>query len=338
MPIDGLPEFVKGAQNLVFGEGSEAVKSGKVVSTQTLSGTGAISLGMEVVAKFLPRTVYVPNPTWGNHQGIIQKCGLPVKEYTYYAPATKSLNFDGLINDLKTAIPGSLILLHACAHNPTGVDPNQEQWKKISEVMKANSLIPFFDSAYQGFASGYLDKDIWPVRYFLEQGFNMFICQSFAKNMGMYGERVGALHIVVSNQDVAERLSSQVKIIVRQIYSNPSRYGAEVVAQVLNNKDNFKEWETELKDTVAKRIIDMRTLLRSTLEKIGTPGTWNHITDQIGMFSYTGLSEKACEIMINKYHIYLLKSGRISLAGINEKNVKYLAESIKAAIIEADGK
>ena len=203
--------MVKGARNLVFGEGSSAVKEGRVVSSQTLSGTGAVSLGMEIIGKFLPRAVYVSKPTWSNHHGIVQKVGLPLREYAYYKASTKSLDFEGLIDGLKNATPGSVILLHVCAHNPTGVDPTQEQWKKISEVMKANSLIPFFDSAYQGFASGSLEKDIWPVRYFIEQGFNMFVCQSFAKNMGMYGERVGALHIVVSNKEVAEKLSSQLK-------------------------------------------------------------------------------------------------------------------------------
>lgn len=214
------------------------------MSTQTISGTGAVSLGMEVIAKYLPRAVYISNPTWANHNSIIQKLGLPLREYPYYHATTKSLDIEGMINGLKNATPGSVILLHVCAHNPTGVDPTQEQWKQICEVMKANSLIPFFDSAYQGFASGSLEKDIWAVRYFLEQGFNMFICQSFAKNMGMYGERVGALHIVVSNKDVAARLSSQVKIIIRQIYSSPPKYGAAIVAEVLNNKANFDEWQT----------------------------------------------------------------------------------------------
>ena len=175
---------------------------------------------MEVVGKFLPRAVYVSKPTWSNHHGIVQKVGLPLREYPYYHAKTKSLDFEGMVDSLKNATPGSVILLHVCAHNPTGVDPTQDQWKKICEVMKANSLIPFFDSAYQGFASGSLEKDIWPVRYFLEQGFNMFICQSFAKNMGMYGERIGALHIVVSNKDIAEKLSSQVKYCF--IYSGSS--------------------------------------------------------------------------------------------------------------------
>lgn len=209
--IDGLPDFVKGARNLVFGESNPALKEGRVVSTQTLSGTGAVSLGMEVIAKFLPRAVYVSKPTWANHHGIVQKVGLPLREYIYYSSKTKSLDINGFLDSLKNATPGSVILLHVCAHNPTGVDPTQDQWKQICEVMKSNSLIPFFDSAYQGFASGNLEKDIWPVRYFLEQGFNMFVCQSFAKNMGMYGERIGALHIVVGNKDVADRLSSQVK-------------------------------------------------------------------------------------------------------------------------------
>ena len=178
---------------------------------------------MEVIAKFLPRAVYVSKPTWANHHGIVQKVGLPLREYPYYLPKTKSLDIDGMLDALKNATPGSAILLHVCAHNPTGVDPTQEQWKKICEVMKANSLIPFFDSAYQGFASGSLEKDIWPVRYFIEQGFNMFICQSFAKNMGMYGERIGALHIVVSNKDIASRLSSQVKYLFSHLESSSDK-------------------------------------------------------------------------------------------------------------------
>lgn len=155
--------------------------------------------------------MHVSKPTWGNHNSITQKIGLPLKEYTYYDSKTRSLDFKGMIQSLKNATPGSVILLHACAHNPTGVDPTVEQWKQICEVMKANNLIPFFDSAYQGFASGSLEKDIWPVRYFLQQGFNMLVAQSFAKNMGLYGERVGALHIVVSNQDLADRVLSQIK-------------------------------------------------------------------------------------------------------------------------------
>lgn len=201
--------------------------------------------------------------------------------------------------------------------------------------MKKNSLIPFFDSAYQGFATGDLEKDAWPIRYFLEQGFQMLISQSFAKNMGLYGERIGALHIVAESKDTSDKVLSQLKVIIRKKYSSPPLHGALIAQTILNDQKLFNSWRDELQNIVASRIIDMRKALRGELERLNTPGTWNHITDQIGMFSYTGLSPKQCEILINKYHIYLLKSGRISMAGINSKNVKYLAQSIKNAIAEA---
>jgi aspartate aminotransferase len=203
LDIEGNLDFVNGARNLIFGADCEAVKSKRIASSQSISGTGAVNLGLEFIGKFMPREVHVSKPTWGNHVGIAQKVGLPVKEYTYYDPKTKGFDFAGMVQSLKKAAPGSVILLHPCAHNPTGVDPTVEQWKQICEVMKANNLIPFFDSAYQGFASGSLEKDIWPIRYFIGQGFNMLVSQSFAKNMGLYGERVGAIHIVVANADLA---------------------------------------------------------------------------------------------------------------------------------------
>jgi len=272
---------------------------------------------------------------------MVERAGLKSVEYVYYNPQTKAVDIKGMISSLEKAEPGSVVLLHACAHNPTGVDPTQEDWKQICEVMKKNSLFPFFDSAYQGFASGDLDKDAWAIRYFIDQGFQMFVAQSFAKNMGLYGERIGAFHIVCASKDTKEKVLSQIKPIVRQNYSNPPLHGARIADRILNNPANFEAWKKELKD-VANRIIEMRTVLRKRLESLKTPGTnrnnlgtWSHITSQIGMFSYTGLNEKQCDILVKKYHVYLLRSGRISMAGINSKNVGYLAESIKACIEEA---
>ena len=199
--------------------------------------------------------------------------------------------------------------------------------------MKAKKLTPFFDTAYQGFASGCLIKDAFPIRHFNEQGFQMLVAQSYAKNMGLYGERVGALHVVCHSTKTSERVLSQLKLVIRPMYSSPPAHGALIVFKVLSNPENYKKWTEELA-AVSKRIIEVRDLLRKKLEDLKTPGTWEHITNQIGMFSYTGLSEKICESLINKYHVYMLKNGRISLTGITKKNVAYLAESINNAIKE----
>jgi len=207
--------------------------------------------------------------------------------------------------------------------------------------MKRKGLFPFFDTAYQGFASGDLDRDAWAIRYFVDQGFQMMVAESFGKNMGLYGERVGALHVVCSDKPTSEKVKSQIMVLVRQMYLSPPLHGARIAERVLCNPTNIAAWKEQLKQ-VASRIIQVRIMLRSRLEELNTPGkdecdlgTWNHITDQIGMFSYTGLTEKQCSILIHKYHIHLLSTGRISLSGVNTKNVEHLAECIKASIDEA---
>jgi aspartate aminotransferase len=182
-----------------------------VATCQTLSGTGALSLGFDFLSEYLPRFVYISNPTWLNHKNIIEHVGLKWIEYPYYDEKTRGFNFEAMTKFLENAVSGSIVLLHACAHNPTGVDPTENQWKRIAEVMKRNSLIPFFDSAYQGFATGDLEKDAWPIRHFIDQGFQMIISQSFAKNMGLYGERIGALHFIATNKDTADKVLSQIK-------------------------------------------------------------------------------------------------------------------------------
>ncbi len=203
------------------------------------------------------------------------------------------LNFEGMMTSLISAEPGSIILLHVCAHNPTGVDPTEEQWQEIAKVMKERSLFPFFDNAYQGYATGDLDRDAYAVRLFAELGFQFIVAQSFAKNMGLYAERVGAIHVMTHSKEEANRVLSQVNIIVRRMYSNPPCHGARIVARVLGNKENYEAWYAELKE-ISGRIIKMRALLRAELEQLETPGTWEHITKQIGMFSFTGLTRRAC--------------------------------------------
>lgn len=262
---------------------------------------------------------------------------IPLAQYPYFSKETKGLDFDGMIDTLDKAPEGSIILLHACAHNPTGVDPTQEQWKKIAEVMKERSLFPFFDTAYQGFASGDLNKDGWAIRYFVEQGFELCIAQSYAKNFGLYGERAGCFHFVTGPasdaEDTIKRIASQLAILQRSEISNPPAYGARIAALCLNDKELFAEWEDNLR-TMSGRIIDMRKALRGKLEELDTPGTWNHITDQIGMFSFTGLTEKQVLKIREEAHVYMTKNGRISMAGLNTKNVEYVAKAIDKVVRE----
>ena len=270
----------------------------------------------------------------------------------YFSTKTKGLDFDGMLSTIKSAPEGSIILLHACAHNPTGVDPTQDQWKQIAAVMKQRKHFPFFDCAYQGFASGNLGKDAGAVRLFIEQGFELCIAQSYAKNFGLYGERAGCFHFVTSPasdaQGIVERVKSQLLILQRSEISNPPAYGARIASLVLNDEKLFAQWEEDLR-TMSGRIIEMRKALRKNLEEMGTPGTWNHITDQIGMFSFTGLTEKQvlkirerfacihdrgklCEL--SKGFADPGQNGRISMAGLNTHNVEYFAKAVDKVVRE----
>ena len=334
-PIDGVPALIPAARNLMFGAGSAAVRENRIVSSQTISGTGSLRVLADFLFKYRKANFYLPAPTWGNHLQVFKASGFNVKEYTYYNPRTKGLDFEGMINSLNNVEPGSIVLLHVCAHNPTGVDPTPDQWVQIAAVLKKRDLFPFFDSAYQGFASGDLEKDAFSVRHFIEQGFQMVVSQSFAKNMGLYGERCGLGHIVCRSADTAKKAQSQLKMIVRAMYSSPPIHGARIAAKILNSQSNFNEWAAELKE-VSERIIQMRFALKKELIALGTPGNWDHITNQIGMFSYTGMNAKQCEHLIKKWHIYLVKNGRISMAGVNSGNVRYIAEAMKDAITNAN--
>lgn len=277
------------------------------------------------------------SPTWVNHKQIFSNVNLPTKEYPYYSTETNSLDFDGMIRGIDSAPEGSIILLHACAHNPTGMDPTQEQWIQIAKTMRAKNHFPFFDIAYQGFASGNLSKDAWAVRHFVEQGFELCIAQSYAKNFGLYGERAGCFHFVTSPSSDAEktieRIASQLAILQRSEISNPPAYGARIAATILTDEKLFAEWEEDLK-TMSGRIKDMRKALREKLEELKTPGTWNHITDQIGMFSFTGLTEEQVKKLREDAHVYMAKSGRISMAGLNTSNIDYVAKAFNKVVSE----
>ncbi|KAJ3390112.1 Aspartate aminotransferase, cytoplasmic [Entophlyctis sp. JEL0112] len=328
LAIDGLRSFTDASAKMILGSDSAAIKENRFAGVQAISGTGAVRLGADLLHKIKPNaSVYVSSPTWGNHISIFEDAGFGVKTYKYWDATARGLAFAEFINVLKTAESGSIFVLHACAHNPTGVDPTQEQWQQIAAVIKEKGHFPFFDCAYQGFASGSLAKDAWAVRYFVEAGFELFVAQSYSKNFGLYSERCGCLTVVTATEQQAVIVRSQLCRINRASISNPPAFGARIVSVVLNDPVLFAEWEENLK-TMANRIIKMRGECLRHLIELKTPGSWTHISSQIGMFSFTGLTVAQVKVIKEKFHVYMTDNGRISMAGLNEGNVKRFAEAV----------
>ncbi|KAM3913355.1 aspartate aminotransferase, cytoplasmic [Leptodactylus fuscus] len=338
LPILGLPEFRANASRIALGDDSPAFKEERVGGVQSLGGTGALRIGAEFLRRWYNGTnntatpIYISAPSWENHNAVFIDAGFKdIRSYRYWDAAKRGLDLKGFLEDLENAPEHSIFVLHACAHNPTGTDPTQDEWKQIADVMKRRLLFAFFDSAYQGFASGNLDKDAWAVRYFVAQGFELFCAQSFSKNFGLYNERVGNLTIVGKDSDNVSRVLSQMEKIVRTTWSNPPSQGARIVATTLTTPELFDEWRDNVK-TMADRVLCMRAELKSRLEALKTPGTWKHIVEQIGMFSFTGLNPKQVEYLIKEKHIYLMASGRINMCGLTTKNLDYVAQSIYEAV------
>jgi len=274
------------------------------------------------------KEIYFPDPTWGNHLPISSDGGLKPKAYKYY-DGKGGLDFAGMKADIEAAPNGSLFCFHACAHNPTGVDPTQAQWQELSKIVKAKGHFVLFDSAYQGFASGDPARDAFPVRQFIKDGHEVAVCQSFAKNFGLYGERVGAFHIVCESEQKKEEVLSQLLILVRPMYSNPPIYGSKVIQTILEDAKLKEQWHKEVK-VMADRIILMRDLLVKNLKEVGSTRDWSHITKQIGMFCYSGLTPEQVDKLQADWHIYMTRNGRISMAGVTSGGVRYLAEGIHA--------
>ncbi|XP_074641069.1 aspartate aminotransferase, cytoplasmic-like isoform X2 [Tubulanus polymorphus] len=333
LPITGLPAFTKSSCELVLGRDSPAFIEDRYGGCQGVGGSGSLFIGLAFLRQIAKYDIaYVSKPTWEDHIGLCEKLGYSeVREYTYWDPEKKAINFTAFLDALKNAPENAVILLHAIAHNPTGMDPSHDQWKEIATVMKERKLFPFFDLAYQGFATGDLESDAWAPRYFVQEGFECFIAQTFSKNLGLYGERVGNLCYVVNDASVLSRMESQIKLIVRQTYSNPPSHGARIVATVLNNPALLTQWKQHV-ETMCDRIKSMRVGLFNKLKELGTPGTWTHITAQNGMFSFTGLNPSQVEELEKKYHIYMLKSGRMNMSGLNTKNLDYVAKSIHEVV------
>ncbi|MCX7208367.1 MAG: aspartate/tyrosine/aromatic aminotransferase [Proteobacteria bacterium] len=325
--IEGLGAYNQAVQKLVFGADSELVSSGRVVTAEALGGTGALKIG----ADFLKRldanaSVYISDPSWENHRALFESAGFKVENYPYYDVATRGVNFTAMKAALLGLPAGSIIILHACCHNPTGADMSDAQWAEVVEACRERNLVPFLDMAYQGFADG-IEEDAVAVRLFSASGLQFFVSSSFSKSFSMYGERVGALSIVTESKEEAGRVLSQLKRVIRTNYSNPPIHGGAVVAAVLASPELRQQWEDELAG-MRDRIRAMRTSLVAKLAERGVAQDFSFVAAQRGMFSYTGLTAAQVEVLKDEYGIYAVSTGRICLAALNTKNIDYVADAI----------
>ncbi|KAI5479650.1 glycosyltransferase family 2 protein [Pseudohyphozyma bogoriensis] len=336
--IDGLASFVSAAAKIMLGD--ELVNSGRVASVQTLSGTGACHYGAVFLEKYysFPRgkEIYISSPTWYNHESLFAHAGLTPREYAYYDNKSATFDFDGFVASVEDAPDRSVFCLHAVAHNPTGFDPTHDQWRILLEIFLRKGHFAFWDSAYQGFNSGSLENDAFAVNLFTSAGVPGLVAQSFAKNMGIYGERAGAVHVLAKDVQQKEGIVSRLKLIARAELTAPPLYGARLASLVLNEPDLRAQWQKDI-ELMSSRIVSMRVALHAALVALKTPGptgTWDHIIKQSGMFSYTGLTERQCESLLQDHHIYLPPNGRISISGLNTKNVAYVAECFDKVVRE----
>jgi len=325
LPMRGNAAFIQASRELVFGREFSMQEAGRFMGLQTIGGTNALWIGGKVLAQEVSKNLYFSDPTWANHRAIFQAGGLNVKKYPYYNEETRKIDFEGMRNFLAKAPEKSVVLLHACCHNPTGCDFTKDQWKELSVFMLKHKLIPFFDFAYQGFAQG-IQEDAWAIRHFAEKGHELFVAHSFSKFFGLYGERVGALHVLVKNQEVAENAQGTLTQVIRQSFSNPPRHGASLVSIVWNDDELRQMWEDEL-TTMRKRIEKMRTELTDALDP-----QFSFLKNRNGMFSMLGLKSEVVDQLNQKYGIYLTRSGRVNLTGLNSKNIPYVAAAITDTI------
>jgi len=331
MPIDGIPAFNQQVQALLLGADSAIVDGARAVTVQALGGTGALKVGADFLKRFFPASqVWISNPSWENHRQLFEAAGFTVNNYPYYDPETRGLDFASMLETLKGLPPRSVVLLHACCHNPTGVDPSREEWTRLVDLFQTAGLIPFFDLAYQGFSEG-IDTDAFAVRAFAEAGVPCLVAQSFSKSFALYRERVGALTVVTASEEEARRVRSQIKRIVRTNYSSPASHGAQLVASVLADADMRARWEGELAE-MRERILRMRELFVRRMRGKGVEQDFSFVERQRGMFSYSGLSRETVDQLRGEYGIYIVGSGRICVAALNEKNLDYVCEAIAEAL------
>lgn len=333
LPIDGITSYNEASQRLVLGADSLAAAEGRAVTIQTLGGTGALRVGAEFVRRFLPETVVaISTPSWPNHKPVFEAAGLEVRAYAYYDPAHHMVDLDGMLASLRELPEGSVVVLHACCHNPSGADPTREEWLRIRDVVLEKQHLPFFDFAYQGLGDG-LEEDAFGVRTFVETSAPCLIASSYSKSFSLYRERVGALTVVTGSPDEARRVLSQLKVLVRANVSNPPSFGGQVVAMVLNDASLSSLWREEV-EGMRLRILRMRKLFVETLRSIGVERDFSFITHQKGMFSFLGLSADAMRRLREDYAIYGVESSRVCVAAMNEGNMERVCHAIKAVCME----
>ena len=331
LPIDGIAAYDNAVKALVFGADSDVVKSGRVATVQAIGGTGGLKIGADFLKKVSPDAkVLISDPSWENHRAIFTNAGFEVGSYRYYDAATRSVDFDGMLADLQAAAPGTIAVLHACCHNPTGYDITPAQWDKVIEVVKARGLVAFLDMAYQGFGHG-IAEDGAVIGKFVAAGLNIFVSTSFSKSFSLYGERVGALSVVANDKDEAARVLSQLKIVIRTNYSNPPTHGGAVVAAVLNDPALRALWEKELGE-MRVRIKAMRQKLVDGLKAAGVKQDMSFITTQIGMFSYSGLTKDQMVRLRSEFGVYGTDTGRMCVAALNSKNIDYVCQAIAKVV------
>ena len=327
LPIDGIAAYDKAVQGLVFGEDSPLLAAGRVATVQALGGTGGLKVGADFLKKLKPdATVLISDPSWENHRALFTNAGFPVQTYPYYDADKLGVNFEGMLACLNGAAAGTIVVLHACCHNPTGYDISPAQWEQVIAAVKARGLVAFLDMAYQGFGDG-ISEDGAVIDQFVAAGIDFFVSTSFSKSFSLYGERVGALSVVCESKEEAGRVLSQLKIAIRTNYSNPPTHGAQVVATVLTTPALRAQWEAELAG-MRERIKAMRLALVERLKAAGVQRDVSFITTQRGMFSYSGLTKPQMERLRSEFGVYGVDSGRICVAALNEQNIGYVADSI----------
>lgn len=327
LTIDGVQAFNRFTQELLFGENADVIISGRAKTAQSLGGTGALRIAAEFVKRHTSaKNVWISAPTWPNHNAIFNAVGINIKEYRYYNKETKALDWDNLIADLSQAEQGDVVLLHGCCHNPTGIDPTPEQWETLAKMSLEKGWLPLFDFAYQGFGNG-LEEDAYGLRAFVKQHKELLVASSYSKNFGLYNERVGAFTLVAENAEVAEKAFSQIKSIIRVLYSNPASHGASAVATVLGDPQLKTAWIAELAE-MRNRIKEMRAKFVETLKAKGATQNFDFIIAQNGMFSFSGLTPEQVDRLRDEFAIYAVRSGRINVAGITNDNIDALCEAI----------
>lgn len=327
LPIDGIAAYDKAVQELVFGADSAVIKDKRAITAQAIGGTGALKLGADFLQRFTPGSqVYISDPSWENHRALFESAGFTVNNYPYYDEATRGVNFTGMLAALKAMPAASIVLLHACCHNPTGADLTDAQWTEVIEVITTRGLIPFLDMAYQGFGDG-IEADGIVVRRFTEAGGPLFVSNSFSKSFSLYGERVGALSIVAVSADEAARVLSQLKRVIRTNYSNPPTHGGQIVAMSLSTPDLRQQWEDELAG-MRVRIREMRQLLVLKLKEKAPGHDFDFVIKQRGMFSYSGLTKVQVERLRDEFSVYAVDTGRICVAALNSGNIERVVDAI----------